>query len=310
MSTTQSLVDVIQNFVSGLGKTKNTGGGFASGGRISGAGTGTSDSIHAMVSHGEYIVNAKSTSRFLPLLHAINGFAGGGLVEWASQFAPLKFASGGMVDWASKQGGAIGAIYAKLSEIYAASQYTPRSEIYASQSDIYAPDQHTPRSEIYASPSDIYAPDQHTKQSDIHASQSDIYAGSQYLSNSDIYAPQFAAGGLVDMLSQFTLPKLADGGMVGLGAADLALPQFSLGGLVDGLRGSIDIPGFASGGRVNTAELATAGAGPTQHFGTVDFRTDGGTVSGAVSHDFVKSLSRAAVDRSIRSGGPKPSHFR
>jgi len=59
--------------------------GFATGGMISGAGTGTSDSILTALSNGEYVVNAKSTKRFLPLLQALNAgeipkFASGGLV--------------------------------------------------------------------------------------------------------------------------------------------------------------------------------------------------------------------------------------
>jgi hypothetical protein len=56
----------------------------AGGGRISGPGTGTSDSILARVSAGEYIVRSSQvTSRTLPLLAAINAgrFALGGLVE-------------------------------------------------------------------------------------------------------------------------------------------------------------------------------------------------------------------------------------
>ena len=58
---------------------------FAEGGRIVGPGTGTSDSITAMVSNGEYIINAKATKANLPLLEAINSgklprFADGGLV--------------------------------------------------------------------------------------------------------------------------------------------------------------------------------------------------------------------------------------
>lgn len=58
---------------------------FAEGGRIVGPGTGTSDSITAMVSNGEYIINAKATKANLPLLEAINSgklpkFAEGGLV--------------------------------------------------------------------------------------------------------------------------------------------------------------------------------------------------------------------------------------
>ncbi len=60
---------------------------FADGGRISGPGTGVSDSIPVMASNGEYIVNAQSTRKFLPLLEMINSGAG--------QFR--SFAAGGYV---------------------------------------------------------------------------------------------------------------------------------------------------------------------------------------------------------------------
>lgn len=46
----------------------------ASGGPINGAGTSTSDSIPAMLSNGEYVMNAKSTSKFFPLISAINEY--------------------------------------------------------------------------------------------------------------------------------------------------------------------------------------------------------------------------------------------
>jgi hypothetical protein len=42
------------------------------GGYIDGPGTGTSDSIHAMVSKGEFITNAAATARHRPILEAIN----------------------------------------------------------------------------------------------------------------------------------------------------------------------------------------------------------------------------------------------
>ena len=56
----------------------------ASGGSISGPGTGTSDSILARLSNGEYVINAKSTAKYRPLIEAINkdmlpGFSGGGM---------------------------------------------------------------------------------------------------------------------------------------------------------------------------------------------------------------------------------------
>jgi tape measure domain-containing protein len=55
-------------------------GGAATGGLITGPGSGTSDSILAKLSDGEYVVNARSTKAFLPLLEEINGYANGGYV--------------------------------------------------------------------------------------------------------------------------------------------------------------------------------------------------------------------------------------
>ncbi|MNP34274.1 hypothetical protein D3C76_1275530 [compost metagenome] len=46
--------------------------GFATGGFVSGAGTGTSDSIMARLSDGEFVVNASATKRNRGLLEAIN----------------------------------------------------------------------------------------------------------------------------------------------------------------------------------------------------------------------------------------------
>lgn len=46
--------------------------GFATGGYVSGSGTGTSDSIPARLSNGEFVVNAKATARNRELLEAIN----------------------------------------------------------------------------------------------------------------------------------------------------------------------------------------------------------------------------------------------
>ena len=46
--------------------------GFSTGGYVSGSGTGTSDSIPARLSNGEFVVNAKATKRNRELLEAIN----------------------------------------------------------------------------------------------------------------------------------------------------------------------------------------------------------------------------------------------
>ena len=68
--------------------------GLATGGRVRGPGSGTSDSIIARLSNGEFVVNAAQTARWLPLLQAINdgtierllpAFAGGGLTAHASE---------------------------------------------------------------------------------------------------------------------------------------------------------------------------------------------------------------------------------
>jgi hypothetical protein len=57
---------------------------YATGGYIAGPGTGTSDSIPARLSNGEYVVNAAATARNRDLLEAINsgrGYASGGYVS-------------------------------------------------------------------------------------------------------------------------------------------------------------------------------------------------------------------------------------
>ena len=50
---------------------------YATGGIVSGSGDGTSDSITAMVSNGESVINANSTRMFGPLLSTINQAGGG-----------------------------------------------------------------------------------------------------------------------------------------------------------------------------------------------------------------------------------------
>ena len=65
---------------------------FAKGGYISGAGTGTSDSIDARLSNGESVNNAKTTAMFAPILSAMNK-AGGG-VDW---YRGEGFSNGGIV---------------------------------------------------------------------------------------------------------------------------------------------------------------------------------------------------------------------
>lgn len=69
--------------------------GFAEGGRITGPGGSRDDKIMAMVSNGEFIVNAAATKRYGALLHALNSgsvprFADGGIVGNAGGSQPFK----------------------------------------------------------------------------------------------------------------------------------------------------------------------------------------------------------------------------
>lgn len=61
--------------------------GLATGGMVVGYGSGTSDSIPAMLSNGESVINAASTAMFKPLLSTINVIGGG-----------KRFAQGGIAD--------------------------------------------------------------------------------------------------------------------------------------------------------------------------------------------------------------------
>ncbi|TCK00533.1 hypothetical protein [Nocardia alba] len=69
--------------------------GYAGGGSVRGPGTGSSDSILARLSNGEFVVNAAATAGALPLLEAINS----GWVPSAGYLAGMLpgFASGGLV---------------------------------------------------------------------------------------------------------------------------------------------------------------------------------------------------------------------
>ena len=71
---------------------------FSNGGAVWGAGTATSDSIPAMLSNGEFVINAASTRRHRALLEAINKnrYASGGVVGVAPQVAALGSGTGGM----------------------------------------------------------------------------------------------------------------------------------------------------------------------------------------------------------------------
>lgn len=75
--------------------------GFATGGYVSGPGSGRSDSIPARLSNGEYVINAQATRQNRALLDAINSgrvpaFANGGLVGGAPSIPAGISRGGGM----------------------------------------------------------------------------------------------------------------------------------------------------------------------------------------------------------------------
>lgn len=76
-----TVATVLTNITSAIKTVKSAkvpnAGSFASGGYISGPGTGTSDSMTARVSNGESVNNALSTSLFAPLYSALNQLGGG-----------------------------------------------------------------------------------------------------------------------------------------------------------------------------------------------------------------------------------------
>lgn len=92
---------IIKPLASALGFGFADGGeipGFASGGMFAGPGGPRSDSLLARVSPGEFIINAESTRRYLPLIAAINdnrlpGFADGGPVPGRLSLPSISNAS-------------------------------------------------------------------------------------------------------------------------------------------------------------------------------------------------------------------------
>ena len=81
--------------------------GMASGGYISGAGGPTDDLIPALLSNGEFVVNAKATERWLPFLKAINaqGLSAGGLAGLKKQIKGFATGTATQIDVGSIGGG-------------------------------------------------------------------------------------------------------------------------------------------------------------------------------------------------------------
>ncbi|WP_378735533.1 hypothetical protein [Nocardia brasiliensis] len=113
---------------------------FRNGGPVSGAGTGTSDSILAAVSNGEFIVRARYAQQWLPLLEAINAgklpaFATGGLVDiqqWARGEAGKPYQYGGTGNPSWDCSGIAGALWAQ------ATGKNPNARYFTTDSDFAA----------------------------------------------------------------------------------------------------------------------------------------------------------------------------
>jgi hypothetical protein len=83
------------------------------GGKLSGAGTGISDSIPAMLSNGEYVINAAQTKRYGAVLAAINsGKSQKEILERITNGSVGAFAAGGKV-------GSVAAEEARVTNIFA-----------------------------------------------------------------------------------------------------------------------------------------------------------------------------------------------
>ncbi len=70
-----TVATIIANITTAISTVKSAK--FAQGGKVVGPGTGTSDSVPAMLSNGEYVMTAKATKMFEPLLSAMNGIGSG-----------------------------------------------------------------------------------------------------------------------------------------------------------------------------------------------------------------------------------------
>lgn len=86
----KDLKDALMDAFEAIKQSVGRGSGRASGGYVYGKGTSTSDSIPALLSNGEFVVNAASTASFGPLLETINKNPNYDLKGFTSQGLELK----------------------------------------------------------------------------------------------------------------------------------------------------------------------------------------------------------------------------
>lgn len=79
-----------------------------------------------------------------------------------------------------------------------------------------------------------------------------------------------------------------------------AIRHFTKGFAMGGLIGPLELPNYATGGVVTAP---TASQSRDRHFGTIDLRTDSGTVQVHATDSAADNLSRVAMDRKVSKGG-------
>lgn len=85
-----TVATVLANIATAISTVKSAK--FAQGGKVNGPGTGTSDSIPAMLSNGEFVMTAKATQMFEPLLMAMNNIGKGVPMQVATSYKDVETA--------------------------------------------------------------------------------------------------------------------------------------------------------------------------------------------------------------------------
>ncbi len=83
-----TVATVIANVATAISTVKSAK--FATGGKVTGPGTGTSDSINAQLSNGEYVMTAKATRMFEPMLAAMNAIGAGAPIASSRNYSVIQ----------------------------------------------------------------------------------------------------------------------------------------------------------------------------------------------------------------------------
>lgn len=296
------------------------------GGRLSGPGTGTSDSIDAKVSNKEFVVNAEDTANNLGLLHDINSgkvkdghYVGGGQVHPPSSDG-THFADGGQV------------------------KPRPTPDNLGSLSIVYDPlSGGAYINGVLHRPGDPILNDPRVKKG-VEQSKAGMKADSSSQKSKDPFVgdygdgretgdtgntPGFAEGGLVGRFADGGyLRRFANGGEVGnnsssaianfrervRGYADggiIDVSHFADGGYLAGLTDFGPAPSALSGADIDNIAPAPGGSpsslSETPHFGTLDLTTQFGQGRVTGPQELMRQLGIYAQGQAMVQTGPAPS---